>query len=197
MNYIKFKSCFNRINFIAAFIFLFVFSVTPSIADTTIHKNKQSGLLTWVANENGFSIELIQLLPDFVRAIYAKHAFPDKELERIAGYCVFGTIIKNTSKQVVIYEVSNWRYKANNTSYNVKTKTQWLDEWRKAGITFSWTLLPDSGVFEVGDWQQGFTTIALPRDSKFDLTIEWDIDRSRYNNTIENIICAPEELPIQ
>ena len=159
-----------------------------------IHKNENSGLLTWTADRDGFSIELIQLLPDFVRAIYAKHGFSDKELERIAGYCVFGTIIKNTSSFPLSYKVSDWVYKTNNQTYQVKTKTQWLDEWRKAGITFSWTLLPDNGVFEIGDWQQGFTTIELGRNSKFDLTVEWEINEERYTNTLKNIICSPESL---
>lgn len=178
-------------------VLMLVFSVASSASNDnlTVHKNKDSGLLTWASDENGFSIELIQLLPDFVRAIYAKHDFPDDELERIANYCVFGTIIKNTSKQVMSYKVSNWKYVANNKTYDVKTKTQWLDEWRKVGIIFSWTLLPDSGVFEVGDWQQGFTTIELPRNTKFDLTIEWDIDGQQYNNTLEGIICPPENPP--
>lgn len=169
-------------------------TASPLCADTTIHKNKDSGLLTWVTSENGFSIELIQLLPDFIRAIYAKHNFSKSELERIANYCVFGTIIKNTSKQVLSYKVSSWHYKYNQARYAVKTKTQWLGEWQKAGIIFSWTLLPDTGVFEVGDWQQGFTTIALPREAKFDLTFEWEIGGRTYNNTIENITCPPEHL---
>lgn len=175
-------------------VLMLVFSVASSASsdNLTVHKNKDSGLLTWTSDENGFSIDLIQLLPDFVRAIYAKHDFPNYELERIANYCVFGTIIKNTSNQVMSYKVSNWKYVANEKTYDVKTKTQWLDEWRKVGITFSWTLLPDSGVFEVGDWQQGFTTIELPRNTKFDLTIKWDIDGQQYNNTLEGIICPPE-----
>ena len=118
--------------------------------DIVVHKNENSGLLTWTVDRDGFSIELIQLLPDFVRAIYAKHGFSKKELERIAGYCVFGTIIKNTSTFPLSYKVSDWRYKAKNITHEVKTKSQWLEEWRKAGITFSWTLLPDTGLFEVG-----------------------------------------------
>ena len=174
---------------------LFATYVTTLNASTTIHKNKESGLLTWSASKDGFSIELIQLLPDFIRAIYAKHDFPAEELERVASYCVFGTIIKNTSPEVMSYKVSDWRYNFENQSYPVKTKTQWLTEWIKAGITFSWTLLPDSGVFEVGDWQQGFTTVALPRNSEFELILEWSIDGKTYNNTIKNIVCAPDDLP--
>ena len=55
-------------------VLMLVFSVASSASNDnlTVHKNKDSGLLTWASDENGFSIELIQLLPDFVRAIYAK-----------------------------------------------------------------------------------------------------------------------------
>ena len=126
-------------------------------AQVSVHKNETTGLLTWTAEDKGFQIELIQLLPDFIRAIYKKHNFPDAEVERAAGYCVFGTILKNTSNQLMSYRVKDWRYraKAEDGSYGkalpVKTKTQWLDEWRQAGVTFSWTLLPDEGEFAVGD----------------------------------------------
>jgi hypothetical protein len=166
--------------------------------DITIHKNKESGLLTWTSEDNGFSIELIQLIPDFVRAIYGNHDFPAVEIERIAGYCVFGTIIHNTSQQQLSYRVSDWRYiDKKGKSYPVKTKTQWLDEWRKAGITFSWTLLPDSGDFEIGDWQQGFTTVQLARNEEFDFIYTWSLNGKKHVGKIENMSCAPAELTAQ
>lgn len=171
-------------------------------ATTSIHKNEISGLLTWTAEDEGFKIELIQLLPDFVRAIYAKHEFPNDELERVAAYCVFGTIIKNTSNQHLSYRVENWQYRAINSNGTyaealpVKTKTQWLEEWRKAGVTFSWTLLPDVGEFAVGDWQQGFTTIKLARESEFDLLYKWELDGVAHSGTLKNVKCAPESLPV-
>lgn len=195
MHYIKF---IFLIPLIAFSLITFLLVPSPVIA-VTIHKNQDSGLLTWVAEKDGFSIELIQLLPDFVRAIYAKHDFPKDEIERIANYCVYGTIIKNTSQYALTYDVSSWRYIHNGESYAVKTKTQWLDEWRKAGILFSWTLLPDYGVFEVGDWQQGFTTILVPRDAVFELDISWTLDKKSpvvYNNKISGITCPPVNLII-
>ena len=164
-------------------------------AEVTIYKNETSGLLTWTAKDEGFSIELIQLLPDFIRAIYAKHNFSKEELERVASYCVFGTIIKNTSDKRMSYRVANWRYRTeDNKHHAVKTKTQWLEEWRKAGILFSWTLLPDTGDFSVGDWQQGFTTIDLPRNTEFDLIYKWELDGKAYTGVLENLRCAPGTL---
>jgi len=179
---------------------LLLISTAAFAAKVSIYKDETSGLLTWTAEDDGFSIELIQLLPDFIRAIYAKHDFPKQEIERAASYCMFGTIIKNTSNQHLSYRVANWRYRTNDGKGNygkeqpVKTKTQWLEQWRKAGIMFSWTLLPDTGEFSVGDWQQGFTTIKLPRENKFDLIYKWSLDGVEHTGILENLECAPESL---
>lgn len=181
-------------------VILLLQSAVISAANTSIHKNEISGLLTWTSEDDGFKIELIQLLPDFVRAVYAKHDFPDNEIERVAAYCVFGTIINNTSSQNLSYRVDSWRYRAKNKQglygeeMPVKTKTQWLEEWRKANIKFSWTLLPDAGEFAVGDWQQGFTTIPLPRESEFDLIYKWELDGMAHSGVLKNLKCAPESL---
>ncbi len=171
---------------------------TVAASNVTIHKNETTGLLTWAAEDTGFSIELIQLIPDFIRAIYAKHNFPAEEVERAASYCMFGTILKNTSEQHLSYRVKDWSYRTRDgKKYPVKTKTQWLEEWRKAGILFSWTLLPDVGEFAVGDWQQGFTTIKLARESEFDLIYTWQLDGIAHTGVLKNLKCAPESLPDQ
>lgn len=164
-------------------------------AEVTVRKNHASGLLTWTSKDDGFSIELIQLLPDFVRAVYDKHGLPADEVERIAAYCDFGTIIQNTSQQQLSYRVSDWRYiDKDGNAYPVKTKEQWLEEWRKAGVTFAWTLLPGSGDFGIGDWQQGFTTIKTDRNEKFDLVYTWTLDGIKHQGKIENMSCAPASL---
>jgi hypothetical protein len=170
-------------------------SLAAEASATSIHENEATGLLTWTADNEGFKIELIQLIPDFVRAIYAKHNFPKQEVERVASYCVFGTILKNTSGQHLSYRVSDWRYRTEDgKQHPVKTKTQWLEEWRKAGITFSWTLLPDVGEFSVGDWQQGFTTVKLPRETKFDFIYKWQLDGVAHTGVIEGMKCTPESF---
>ncbi len=175
---------------------LYLLSTASNSANVTIQQNETSGLKSWVSESKGFSVELIQLLPDFIRAIYMSHGFPESELEEIASYCVFGSVIKNTSDKTLEYDVSNWYYTdTNGTQHKIKTKTEWLAQWYKAGVTFSWTLLPDRGTFYVGDWQQGFTTVKLPRESKFDFTYKWKLDGVEYSDTIEDMSCAPESLP--
>jgi hypothetical protein len=180
----------------AAITVLMLLISAAGATERRVYENKTTGLLTWTANDEGFKIELIQLIPDFVRAVYAKHHFPKQEVERVASYCVFGTILKNTSDQYLRYRVSDWRYQTKDgKQHPVKTKTQWLDEWRKAGILFSWTLLPDIGEFSVGDWQQGFTTIKLPRETTFDFIYKWQLDGVPHTGVLENIRCAPDALP--
>ena len=181
---------------------LFALHTAVYAENVVIHKNEDSGLLTWTVDDTGFRMELIQLLPDFIRAIYAKHNFPKEEVERVASYCIFGTILKNTSNQYLTYRVSTWSYQTKDGKGDdgkkqpVKTKTQWLEEWKKAGIIFSWTLLPDVGEFAVGDWQQGFTTIKLPRESEFDLIYRWELDGVAHSGVVKNLKCAPETLGI-
>ena len=183
----------------APVVILFVlFCALPIVRDaaaTSVHKNEQTGLLTWRSGGAGFSVEFIQVLPDYVRAVFGKHQFPKAELERIAGYCVFGSILKNTSQQRLSYRVADWYYTdRNGIKHPVKTKTQWLQEWRKAGIKFSWLLLPDSHDFEVGDWQQGFTTVMQPRNAHFDFTYTWKLDGVEQAATIKDMSCPPEAL---
>ncbi len=171
-------------------------STASVAAKITTQKNETSGLYSWVAESDGFSIELIQLLPDFIRAIYMSHDFPAAEVEDIASYCAFGTVIKNTSPHQLDYDVANWYYTdSNGNKHPIKTKSDWIEQWQKAGVRFSWTLLPDKGTFYEGDWQQGFTTIKLPRESAFTLTYKWSINGTEHTDIFEGLRCAPENLP--
>ena len=180
---------------LAAALLTGLFATAARSADITAQKNEASGLYSWTAKSEGFSIELIQLLPDFIRAIYMSHDFRDAEVDEIARYCVFGTVIKNTSGQQQDDDVADWFYTDKRSkNYPVKTKSEWIAQWQKAGVTLSWTLLPDKGRFYEGDWQQGFTTIKLPRESEFTLTFKWTIDNTEYTDIFEGLRCAPEQL---
>jgi len=189
------RNPFNSLLLPTVVIAMITFANVIHAANITAQQNEASGLYSWVAESEGFSIELIQVLPDFIRAIYMAHDFPAAEVDEIAAYCVFGTVIKNTSRDQLDYDVAEWYYTdSNGKDYPVKTKTEWLEQWRKAGVTFSWTLLPDKGTFYEGDWQQGFTTIKLPRESAFTLTYKWSIKGTEHTDKFEGLRCAPEQL---
>jgi hypothetical protein len=38
-------------------------------------------------------MELIQVLPDYVRAVYASRGLPQTIIDSVSSYCVFGTIL--------------------------------------------------------------------------------------------------------
>ncbi len=160
--------------------------------------NPDTGLLTWKVEDRGLSLELIQLQPDFVRATYSARGLPSAVTEQVAGFCVFGTIARNTSNARVSYRVADWRYVTpDGKQHRLKTKTEWVDEWRRLGVKFAWSILPDDQAFEVGDWSQGFTTVDLPPESSFDLVYSWRVQGDSHVRTIEDLSCAPETLPVE
>ena len=170
--------------------------IAPVNAEVEIFTEGNSKLLAWKAQHPGFSLQLIQLLPDYVRAIYGARGLPKDIVELMAGYCVFGTIIKNESGTDLAYRVADWRYvTSDGQSHPVKTKTQWLEEWKKLGVAFRWSLLPDDQRFSPGDWSQGFTTLPLAPDTIFNLHYSWTMEGQTHEATIEELRCAPSTAP--
>ncbi len=157
--------------------------------------DSNSGLLSWKATHPGFSLQFIQLLPDYVRAVYSARGLPKEAVELMASYCIFGTIIKNESDAPLSYRVSDWRYiTGDDQAHPVKTKTQWLKEWQGMGVAFRWSLLPDDQTFAPGDWSQGFTTLRLAPDTPVKLRYRWTQQGKTYEDTL-NLRCAPAQAP--
>jgi hypothetical protein len=155
-----------------------------------------SGLLSWVARHPGFSLQFIQLLPDYVRAVYSARGLPDKVVELMASHCIFGTIIKNESDQPLSYRVADWSYVTQDgQSHPIKTKTQWLKDWQDMGVAFRYSLLPDDQTFAPGDWSQGFTTLPLPPDTLVALHYSWTQKGKKHEGVFENLRCAPDTAP--
>lgn len=168
----------------------------PLSAEVKTYTEANSGLLAWKAQHPGFSLQFIQLLPDYVRAIYSARGLSRDVVERMATYCIFGTIIKNESDTLLSYRVADWRYvTSDGQSHPIKTKSQWLEEWQKLGVAFRWSLLPDEQEFAPGDWSQGFTTLPLPPDTTVSLHYSWTVDGKTHEATIEELRCAPETVP--
>ncbi len=190
-----FKSALHAVRLLPALL-LTACASTPPDDGTRISRNPDNGLLTYSKDENGFSIELIQVVPDFIRAVYANHSFPEDVIEDIAAYCVYGSVIKNTSGKPLRYRVADWYYVLDGERHPVKTKTQWLQQWRQRGIVFSWTLLPDAGDFYQGDWQQGFTTVKAPRGSRFDFHYSWTVDGEPRHAVLSDMQCPPEHVKV-
>jgi len=159
--------------------------------EITTSTDPDTGLKRWTFTASGLDVELLQLPPDFIRASYAARGLPPAVFEAVATRCVFGTILRNVSDRPLSYRVADWRYVgADGVEKPIKTKTEWLEEWHGMGVRFSWSILADDPTFAVGDWIQGFTTIAEPHGSMLDLKIVWSIEGSRYEKVLQNLECA-------
>ena len=175
----------------AAIIALLLTLATPAwAADTIVTENPQSGLKNWKKSDRGFSIELIQLLPDFVQATYASRDLPPAIFESMKGYCIFGTVARNETDAPLSYKVADWRYVTKDgKSHKLRTKSQWIDVWSKLGADFSYSILPDDIEFDAGDWAQGFTTPKIPPGARFDLIYTWRQHGKTYTGKLENLAC--------
>ena len=161
--------------------------------EVTIHA--ESGLKTWKTQEQVFSLELVQLLPDFVRAVFAAKGLPADVVEAVSAYCVFGTIIRNQADESLSYDIRKWRYvTADGVEHHAKPKSAWVEEWKEQGIAFRWTLLYEAQTYAAGDWGQGFTTVKLPPGTHFDLHYSWQEGGRKHDRIIRDMACAPATL---
>jgi hypothetical protein len=174
---------------------LFLLPWRSPLAGEVLHEvDPATGLASWKTQDQAFSLELIQILPDYVRAVYASRGLPQAVIDKVSSYCVFGTIVKNESDAPLAYRVADWRYRTpDGVEHRLRTKSDWVREWREMGIAFRWSMLPDDQTFEVGDWGQGFTTIALPPGSRFDLHYSWRQHDQTHTGKITGLRCAPAQ----
>lgn len=168
-----------------------------SSVDVTVVEevNPASGLSRWQTEGQDFSLELIQLAPDFVRAVYEAKGLPGEIIESVSSYCAFGTIIRNLGSSPLSYDLTQWRYvTADGTQHSAKPKSAWVSEWREMGIAFRWILLHEAQTYQPGDWGQGFTTVKLPHGTTFDLHYSWTQNDRTHTAVIKEMRCAPAEL---
>lgn len=160
-------------------------------AEVTKITDPTTGLISWRSIENGFSLQLIQLHPDYVTAVYSSRGLPKKLIDGVLKYCVFGTIVKNESSEDVSYKVADWRYSVKDgEKHPVKTKSQWVKEWEAMGVAYRWSMLADDQIFSPGDWIQGFTTIPLKPGDYFDFHYQWTYQGKVFTKTLQGIRCA-------
>lgn len=176
---------------------LLAIPLVVSAGEVQQHRDPDTGLMSWKAVEPGFSLQLIQVLPDYVAAVYSSRGLPDKLIERVLEHCVFGTILTNDSDTQLFYRVADWRFiTPDGKPHPVKAKSVWIKEWAAMGVPFRWSMLADEQTFEPGDWMQGFTTVGLPPGSEFDFLFSWRIRGEEQHGKIEGVRCAPATAPV-
>ena len=179
-----------------AFLWFLLVAVPVAAAEITKTQDPNSGLYSWKAVDRGFSLELIQLPPDFIRAVYAARDLPPVMIEEVASYCAFGTVARNETDFPLTYRVADWRVVLpDGSKKRLRTKREWLAVWKKMGVDFGFSILPDTMTFEVGDWAQGFTTAKLPRGSRFDLVYSWKQHGKTFNGRLANLVCTADAPP--
>jgi len=158
----------------------------------SVTADPQTGLKSWQYEGDGLAIELVQVPPDFIRASYSVRGLPETVTEAVATRCVFGTIVRNLAQRPLAYRVADWRYTTGDgVERPIKTKSEWLEEWRGMGVRFSWSILADEPTFAIGDWIQGFTTMPEPHGSRLSLKVVWTIDGERHEKVLPDLECAP------
>lgn len=189
----------NHSHAFSCFICSFALLLVPAVhaAELTQIRDPDSGLLAWKKVDRGFSLELIQLLPEYVAALYSSRNLPSAVVDSMRGYCVFGSVVQNQSGGTLDYQVADWRaVTPDGTQHRLKTKPEWVAEWKTLGSDFGWSILPAAASFDTGDWAQGFTTIRLPPGSHFDLLYAWSHHGKHYRGKMENLACAPAKSPL-
>lgn len=184
-----------KISVLGSFPVLLVAAVTV-MAGTVQTTNPSNGLSNWQSGDTLFSLQLLQLMPDNVRAVYSNKGFPPTLVEEMASYCMFGSVIRNLADEPVSYDVAEWRaVTADGVRHPLRTKTEWLKIWQSQGVDFGWSILPAAQTLEVGDWGQGFTTVRLPHGTHFDLDYSWRQHGKTFHAILNGLQCAPEQLP--
>lgn len=181
-------------------LFLCLSAMTAIAAETRHETNPESGVQTWEHHDQGVGFTLMQITPDQARAFFLARGFDRETVDYFASYCVFMTIVRNEAvADSISYHLSDWLfYQNNHEPGTLKLAEDWLTEWRgrkvadSSLIAFQWALHPSTQNFEVGDWNQGMTTYALPLGSTFDLKFKWYVKGVMHESTLKNIQCASE-----
>jgi len=166
------------------------FALANQAVSAEVVVNPDTGLKSWKIEDRGFSLELVQLLPEFVQATYSSRDLPPAIYQSLRGYCVFGTIARNETDAALSYRVADWRtVTRDGKKHRLRTKSEWIAAWEKLGADFSYSILPDDINFDVGDWAQGFTTPKIAPGTRFDLIYVWSQHGKTFTGQLKNLAC--------
>ena len=173
-----------------------------SIAEVVTGTDETAQLPFWELRTQAMTFRLIQRLPDQTRAYFAGRGFSKKDVETIAGYCIFQSVYTNTasanSQRVIEYDASQWRVDYNNTEQSLVLREDWRRIWEVKGvnsaqkIAFEWSLLPSRQRYQATDYNWGMTVYKLPHGAQFNLKLSWTLNGEKKQAVIKNIHCAKD-----
>jgi hypothetical protein len=171
---------------------------SAAVAEVKHEVNAETGIESWQVHDQGVGFTLMQISPDQARGFFIGRGFDRQSVDYYASYCVFMTIVRNESvPDSISYNLADWTfYPRQGKPGKLKLKDAWLKEWQQRGVSkpaqiaFEWSQHPITQTFEVGDWNQGMTTYALPLGSYFDLKFRWKVDGVMHETTLKDVHCA-------
>jgi len=187
--------------FLPCLLVIGLFTLPAFSADMSEVTDPETGLTSWKWHGGQARLSLSQLLPDQVRAFFQGRGFTAEQSERIAGFCVFQTVVRNEAEadEPLEVDITDWRVLRDGMeSGTPRTAASWDTEWqsRDTGqaprIAFRWALFPTSQTFAPGDWNMGMLTLDLPAGETFDLHIGWRRDGQTKNLEMTGISCAED-----
>ncbi len=150
---------------------------------------------------SGVYLSLTPILPDQVRAFYLGRGFDADSAELLATKaCVFQTVFRNESVAGgIAFNLADWRVRTAAGEQPLRLERDWQREWARRGVkqgprtAFRYALFPTEHRYEVGDWNMGMTTYALPLGSRFDLTFVWHEGEKRHEAALRGVRCAVDD----
>lgn len=113
--------------------------------------------------------------PAQMAGFYEGRGFPKEAIDATTEYCFITIGIRNTGKQKIWLDLTNWRFYDKQGAIIRKDSSQWQETWKKLGVplsyqsTFSWTTLPEARDLHIDEPVGGNVTLA-PKYTPF--TIE-------------------------
>ena len=173
----------------------------PLFGAESVHTtDPDTGIESWEIHTQDVSLRLAQILPDQVRGFYSARGFDVESVELLAtGACVFQTIFRNESaKRAIEFNLADWRVLTAKGEQPLRLERDWQQEWAKRRVSasartaFRFALYPTEHHYEIGDWNMGMTTYALPLGSRFDLRFVWRENGKRREAVLYGMRCAKE-----
>jgi hypothetical protein len=173
----------------------------PLFGAESVHTtDPDTGIESWEIHTQGVSLRLAQILPDQVRGFYSARGFDAESVELFAtGACVFQTVFRNESaKRAIEFNLADWRVLTTKGEQLLRLERDWQQEWEKRRVSasartaFRFALYPTEHHYEIGDWNMGMTTYALPLGSRFDLRFVWHENGKRREAVLHGVRCAKE-----
>ena len=186
---------------LAGVIAICMMPALPLFGAESVHTtDPDSGIESWEIHVQGVSLRLAQILPDQVRGFYSARGFDAESVELLAtGACVFQTIFRNESaKRAIEFNLADWRVLTAKGEQPLRLERDWQQEWGKRRVSasartaFRFALYPTEHRYEIGDWNMGMTTYALPLGSRFDLRFVWRENGKRREAVPYGMRCAKE-----